>query len=333
MTKKLTKDVGISLLENVNPKNLNLKKSLNSNDVILEIIKLNKREISLTEKEFNKFNIKNSICHKKYGYKNENDYNVHISSKSNHNKILITLEPKVIYEITDTKLIPTPYNDATIAYQAILGDIYERFLIISESKLDISTDPKSISFSASINLQLLLLNFDKTLNDIKTNNDNEDIDFSFNLITYSFFIIKMINHISISFNNFLEDKTDTVDRMLEDLYNSVGKDLLFKFYTNCNKNKKNSSESCSDSKPTKLKWNNKINILTTFFFDAMHSSTSDTENLLECTRNDLKKMIINNFVDKNGNDLKESTVETYLNEYRDDKKAQEKNRICIPEYL
>jgi len=333
MTKEITRNIGISIIENVNPNILHNQNELNPNTILSEIKKYFTIKLALIDNTLNQQEISGRINHKLYGYRSKYDYILSINSKTADNSSIITIEPKRIYKLKDTLLIPDPYNIATTLYQEFLGDIYERLLIISESKLDDSSESHKISFYASINLQHLKVIFNKTLTDIKNNNDNEDLDFTFNLITYSFFLIKMMNHIKVSFNNFIEDKTNTEDRMLEDLYGSVGKNLLFRFYTNCYKNKKKNSKLCDESKPTKLKWNNKINILTTFFFDAMHCATSDTENLLECSRNDLKKMLINNFVDKNGNDLKESTVETYLNEYRDDKKALEKNRIIIPQDL
>jgi hypothetical protein len=88
----------------------------------------------------------------------------------------------------------------------------------------------------------------------------------------------------------------------------------------------------------KIQWLGKTNILTTLLFDLWQgqskgSKKAQTKPLIKAQKKDLMDLLLNNFIDADGNPLKESTISDYLNtsEEKSTSKAKLGVRIELPE--
>jgi hypothetical protein len=95
----------------------------------------------------------------------------------------------------------------------------------------------------------------------------------------------------------------------------------------------------SDSKPAhKIQWLGKTNVLTTLLFDLWQGQSKGSKKpqskpLIKAQKKDLMDLLLNNFIDADGNPLKQSTISDYLStsEDKSTSKAKPGVRIEIPE--
>lgn len=76
----------------------------------------------------------------------------------------------------------------------------------------------------------------------------------------------------------------------------------------------------------KIKWKGKTNVLVTFFYDLLNGQ-DNKEQLVEAQKKDIKNLLIQNFMDADGNPLSESTIDTILSTTKTDKRANKGDRI------
>jgi len=83
--------------------------------------------------------------------------------------------------------------------------------------------------------------------------------------------------------------------------------------------------------PPKLLWNGQINVLVDIFYQLLNEVKEGDNPILKARPDDVAKMILNNFCDKNGNDLSLTTIKTILQPGRADKrpKASNSKRIDV----
>jgi uncharacterized protein Smg (DUF494 family) len=82
----------------------------------------------------------------------------------------------------------------------------------------------------------------------------------------------------------------------------------------------------TNSHKIRIKWLPTRNVLTTFFFDLLNGQDKGSP-LIEATVDDIKRLLINNFVDSDGKEFSKDTLDTYLRPDRVEKKAKRGDRI------
>lgn len=111
---------------------------------------------------------------------------------------------------------------------------------------------------------------------------------------------------------------DDINEALEELEANLIMDDRFS-----EKNQKSNVKTFSNPK---IKWLGNINVLTTFFYDLMNGQDRNAP-LIETTKKDIIDLIVNNFVDSDGNQFSKNTIETNLRDSTPEKKAKRGDRI------
>jgi len=81
---------------------------------------------------------------------------------------------------------------------------------------------------------------------------------------------------------------------------------------------------------SKLKWRGPVNKLVTIFYELTNSELIDGKPVLAATPAEISDLILNSFVDNNGNDFSNHTVRTILQPGRTDKRSPEHKKYNIP---
>lgn len=84
----------------------------------------------------------------------------------------------------------------------------------------------------------------------------------------------------------------------------------------------------SNSQKIRIKWLSKTNVLTTLFYDLLNGQDKGSP-LIEATVDDIKRLLINNFMDSDGKEFSKDTLDTYLRPDRVEKRAKRGDRIEI----
>lgn len=87
-----------------------------------------------------------------------------------------------------------------------------------------------------------------------------------------------------------------------------------------------SNKSISEVVFPKFQWMGKTNILVTLFYDLLNGQ-DNREPLLQADKNELKKFLLANFLDADGNILSESTITTIFTPSKEDKRSNKGDRI------
>ena len=83
----------------------------------------------------------------------------------------------------------------------------------------------------------------------------------------------------------------------------------------------------------KLQFNGNVNQLVDIFYQLSRELFVDGKSFLDGELNDIAKVIVASFVDKEGNDLSLKTVRTILTPSREDKRPNGDKRIEIEDFL
>jgi len=140
----------------------------------------------------------------------------------------------------------------------------------------------------------------------------------------------LIIYLQNRFKCFYKGEPFSKEEFRSNLLQSIGNRFLADF-SDCNNQPNMNLVNNYDD--LKIKWNGQINTLITLCYDLMHCTMNDDDVLIECSNDDIKKLLIRNFVDKKGKPINPLTIETCLNDNRKEKRASGKKRIRVPVYL
>lgn len=93
----------------------------------------------------------------------------------------------------------------------------------------------------------------------------------------------------------------------------------------------NSVKNATKQKSTsKLQWRGNTNQLITFFYDTSKVVSYEGNPLLIASKKQITDLLINNFIDKDGNEISKATIDTIFTPSKEDKRPPEHKRIKIP---
>lgn len=87
----------------------------------------------------------------------------------------------------------------------------------------------------------------------------------------------------------------------------------------------------------KIRWKTDLKVLTTLFFELLHGQEKGrgnnrftTPSFIEAEKKDLQELLLNNFLDSEGNPLKPHTINDYLNKSKKNTRSPEGERLEFP---
>ncbi len=304
------------------------KSKKNNTTTVLSILKSTLTcNFSVNEKDFNIKKYIDNFNYSQFGYENIDDIDITASADIFNGSTTITVIPKRVYQMTDEVELPPYYSEHSRKVHMLIIDLFERFKIMTQSFLDITAKQEQIKLYATKNLQIL----EKLLSDARTTvrlaitkNDHKLIR---ELIAFVTIIIQAILYSQKLFGRFIDGYKYTREELFGRIYKEVDINKIIEIYSV--KKEVPLTNDCSNNSELSIKWNGQVNVLVTLFYDLMKFEVKDRTSILECRKEDIKTLLNNYFHDKNGNPINKSTIDTCLNEYREDKRPRENRRIIL----
>lgn len=298
--------------------------------VLLETIKKVYRvEIDIPGLDIDKKIELNKIDIREYGFKDKNDVIIEFVQDVFESKTKIILIPKTIYELEDKIELPIAINNKGKLYLAFMSDTFERLKVKAENIISETEETKHIELYAKKNIQMsqrIFYDARMVLNKMQSEGTKTEI---FIVFVQNVFLINVILYLQKMFSAFYHEKLLTRKSLKTELYDSVGMNIFMEPVSEYGNVKK---EAAPIEKERQLKWNGQVNVLATFFYDALNEKIGNKKMLLEADIEDIKYLLNKYFIDKNGNAISKETIRTCLSEYRDEKRAKGNKRIDISKY-
>ena len=302
---------------------------LNSQKALLKVIEsVHKSEIIISGYNVNRKKELRNINASKFGFRDFEDIKFEFIQDVFDKNTRILLLPTKVYEMEESFDIPKTNDSRILGYTLLLSDTLERIKIRAEYVLSDTKEIKNIELYAKKNILMAHKVFNETillLQKAKKKNDRTEICIGY---IQNVYIINLISYLQDLFGTFYSDRKYLRETLRNKLYEVIN---LNAFLELIESKQQDLNGTIIDDGAT-LKWNGQVNSLVTLFYDLMHNTPPNNKPLLEAGVEDVKYILTNFFTDKNGNFINEKTIETYLKEYRDEKRAKGKKRIDILKY-
>ena len=290
--------------------------NIHQSELVLEGFNLNKHE------EKRKINVA------EFGFKEFDDTKFEFAQDVFNNITKMSLKPTKIYELEENLDIPGTINLEIQAYCHLLSDSVERIKTRAEYILNETEKVRNIELYAKKNILVAHNIFNKTLSFLQKAQNKKNCAEILVAFIQCVYISYIISYLQDMFNAFYKSRRMSKKTLRNELYEVVNLKTFLELSDLSN---------CSFNRPVLEKgaifqWNGPINRLVTLFYDLMNEALPNKEKLLDGGVDDLKFVLTNFFTDKKGDFIKDSTIDTYMKEYRDDKRAKGKKRIEILNY-
>jgi len=301
-----------------------------SKKVLLEMIqRINEKEIIIDGLEIDKKKEQNNINVREFGFKENSDVKFDFVQDVFENKTKMVMTAKTIYELEDKIELPYPANNKGKLYLAFISDTFERLKIKAENVVSATNETKYIELYAKKNIQVAQRIFYDARMLLNRTQIKGDRNIIFLVFVQNVFIINVILYYQNMFSSFYNEKKMTKKSLKAELYDSVGMNIMMEPVAEYGKNEK--EEELIEEERI-FQWNGQVNVLATFFYDALNEKLSNKKMLLDADKEDIKYILNKFFVDKNGNAISKETIRTCLTDHRDEKRAKGKKRIDISKY-
>ncbi len=293
-----------------------------------------------------------------YGFRSTSDYKLSVR-KSERGSMILSLEPTLVYDGREVLDIPNYTSFKTNVFLETIMDEFERVKIRAEKKLEMEESYKALSVYAEkhiVKAKKLLYDLKQLMNE---NHNREDM---YILLSLSMVLIHTIVFYQKMFKPFLSIVPDTADHLKAELFSSIAlgrlralfglRDSKYCCYIkkslledqelqecNCVEPVDGSPKTFSEKKSlpserTQLsfypaKWNGQLNVLMDIFIQMTEEIRVDGKPILETSPENLRAIIMEAFVDKDGKKLSYHTVNTNLKSYRTDKRINAKSQKKI----
>jgi len=171
----------------------------------------------------------------------------------------------------------------------------------------------------------ILTNFNGLLKLQDTENRTKPVQFNFNsprfILLYEKITLRQINY---------DLQTLFVCPLISTFEEDYQSEILPHPYVHAISDKAPAYRQITNPGNPKLRWNNQINVLVTFYYDLANTKMPDGEPYLNATPHEIAEHIFNSFTDKSGNDFSKDTIRTILKPSRVDKRAPEHKKFKIP---
>jgi hypothetical protein len=329
MVKKLYNRIDVSIFEEAFSKNILGNPKISSLKHVLSFIqKKHTYEYYVPSLNVKPRVILENISWKELGFRSPNDYLVDTKQDVFEKRTKVCLIPKILYDVEGVSNLPKPINDHTEAYQVYIVDIFERVKIKAENILHEIELAEHIELYATKNIQLAVKLYGDSLVRLKKLQQSEaDTFIVFNIISLNFNLLNLISYLQDLFKGFYKGEEYCLNELRSKLLQSIGNRFIYSFFDCTNRASKTIENNACD---LRIKWNGQINTLITLCYDLMHYTMDGDSALLECSNEDIKKLLTRNFVDKRGKSFNPFTIETCMNDTRKEKRASGRKRIKIP---
>lgn len=137
------------------------------------------------------------------------------------------------------------------------------------------------------------------------------------------------------YNNFLNIQMDITDNAYRFIKKQINlfkelKELASPNTEDTNFQKTKLANKSTKEITNKLQWRGNINQLITFFYDAAKEVLYKGKPILNADRKQITELLLNNFIDKDGNEVNKSTIDTIFTPSKVTKRPSTNKRITIP---
>jgi hypothetical protein len=303
--------------------------NINSQKAVFKCIEnIHKSEIIVKGFNINRQRELRNINASRYGFREYEDIKFEFIQDVFDNNTKILLLPSKIYDMEESFDIPRTNDSTILAYTQLLSDSMERIKVRAEYILSDTEEISGIELYAKKNILMAHKIFNETillLQKAKLKNDRREIFIAY---IQNVYIIKLINYLQDLFGAFYSDRRFSKKTLRNELYEVIN----LKTFLDLNECKQQCMDGSVLGNGGVLQWNGPINRLVTLFYDLKHDTMPNQKPLLDAEVDDIKFILTNFFTDRNGNFIKGITIDTYMKEYRDEKRAQGKSRIDINKY-
>jgi len=331
MREKCYKNVDVSVYGDIlkdkffcEKKNISLKrtnefmKELHTCSVYIELFHKD------VQKEINKIN------YAQYGFKSQDDCMSSSKPDVFENRHIVTLIPKVFYELEDKIDLLSPITNSDELFLIMIGDTFERIKIKAQNVIHETEAACHIELYAKKNLQVLHRVFYDATNQINEICSQEKNFRFFKVFVLNTFIYNTILYYQKMFSRFYKDCIIDKNNLKFELLNSIKIQPIMEQIAYYSKSKEKKLIESEKVKP--IVWNTQVNILATLIYDLLNEKLPDNKKMLEADIKDLSYLINKYVQDKNGNPISRNTVEICLKDYRSDKRAKNNKKIDVKKY-
>ncbi len=322
--------IDVNIFKEIQKKQYDLNSTNGSSNKRIQSIiqKLHSAQIVIKGFEINKHKELGKVKIEEHGFKDQLDIKFEFKQDVFEESTTLHLTPIRTYQLEDNQKLPTAYDARAKAYLVLLSDSFERLKIKVENVISETEDNDLIELYAKKNILMahrILEDSKITLEKQQKTGVKSDVS-----LTYMFnvFLIKVIDFLQEMFSSFYKGKKIKKKKLKTELFDSIGMDIFIEPITGTQK-----CQTCtSENKDVSFQWNGQINVLVTLLYDLMNKKQSNNTMLLDASHENIKYLLNNYFVDKNGEPMNETTIDTYLKSYRDDKRAPDHKRINLDNY-
>lgn len=298
-----------------------------------------------------------------YGYRSLNDIHIEIIS-SHEGKIAdVQIHPRKEYSLKETIDIPPAPDQKSAHFLSLIADEFERIKIRSNKVLESTDSERKLSLYANKHIQKAKqiaydarFLFNQIQNKGEFINDNADV---YILFVLNLFLIRLIVYYQKFFKPFVAscneteqglrmdffyslpvkfkypfifhninslsdsvsavDEPETKDYSIKTIQNNKASDLV-SLLSPCKPNRYKSSNAIK-----KIQWNRGANVLVDALLSLNTNFVYQDQTPMSASTDQIRSLILNNFVDKNGKDFSEETIDTYLKPARSDKLPKSDN--------
>ncbi len=336
------------------------KPQFNDRELLSELIEYaNTREIviNIAEHDLNKF--LNSIDYNWLGYRGPNDYIANIRSGNKPETAVIQIVPDKHYLLGDMMEndIEKPPCFKSKCYLRLIIDEFERIKIRACCLLNSVEDVDQLKLLALKILRIAEYLLRETSAFchylLIPEDDNHKHSLYYINDCLKKFIIKSIRFYYRLFDPYITEYCGQSKKLINNIDRATSSDCIkyiyqdnFDQYLEEPISKEGSQINKNTSSPI-IQWNEKINLLTSLFYDllekgviSIHDSKNPNKNskVSEASKQSetnmkLVKILYDNFLDNNGKRLSKDTLRTYLNPNRPDKRSKKSQNLDIEKYI
>ena len=298
-----------------------------------------------------------------YGYRSINDINIDIVPASNGKIADVVIKPRKIYNFKDYIDIPPAPDQKSAQFLSLISDEFERIKIRSKKVLESTDCERKLSLYANkhiIKAKQIAYDarflFSEIQNKGQFINDNPDV---YILFVFNLFLIRLIIYYRKFFKPFVAPSSETEQNLRMEFFYSLPVHIKYpylfnkfsspsgsSFIANENDNtvyfpksslpqssdsnsldtvNKTANQNLSNSSFKKIPWNRGTNVLVDVLLSLSAKFQLKGQSPMTATNEQIQSLIINNFVDKNGNNFSEETINSYLKPAHSDKLPKDKS--------
>jgi len=289
-------------------------------------------EIQIAGTNKNKRQLLDGMDVSQHGFKSKNDLKAEFHFDSDEDKTTIRLIPTKVYELEDKVREASNPENSCHQMAVLLSDAFERLKVKAMHVIKVSSNEEQVRHYAKKNIQVITrmcYEGKMRLEKIQIIGSQEAI---FSVYLQNIFLMNVLAYLNNMFSHYYVDKR----------FNE--KDFKIKMYETFELSKFVKAKSfqsnmvAEEPKLTyltrlKLKWNKKINVLATLIYELLKLRDENGEPWLEGDIKLISEIVHEHVVDKNRKPISKDTFHTCLKDSREEKRANEGNRIKIEDIL